>query len=108
MRALCKEKKKRYQSAAEMAADLRKALGMPDGGFVKQKKPAKPSKPRKRSESRPRREAPKQDARQRRAGMKRRIMYSLAGVLIACALFVMLMAVWFMNHIRRCSFGKIQ
>ena len=103
LRALSKKPADRYQTAAEMAADLRKALGMPDGGFVKQNKPAKPakpSKPRKRPEPRKRKEAPKTDARQRRAGMKRRIMYSLAGVLIACALFVMLMAVWFMNHMR--------
>ena len=103
LRALSKKPADRYQTAAEMAADLRKALGMPDGGFVKQSKPAKPSKPskpRKRTEPRKRKEAPKPDARQRRAGMKRRIMYSLVGVLIACALFVMLMFVWFMNHMR--------
>lgn len=100
LRALSKKPADRYQTAAEMAADLRKALGMPDGGFVKQKKPERTSKPRRRSEKRPRREAPKQDARQRRSGMKRRIMYSLLGVLIACALFVMLMAVWFIGHMR--------
>ncbi len=34
MRALCKDKKRRYQSAAEMAADLRKAIAHPKGGFV--------------------------------------------------------------------------
>lgn len=35
MRALCKDKTKRYQSAAEMAADLRKTITHPRGGFVK-------------------------------------------------------------------------
>ena len=35
MRALCKDKKKRYQTAAEMAADLRKTISHPRGGFVR-------------------------------------------------------------------------
>ncbi|MBQ8506105.1 MAG: protein kinase [Clostridia bacterium] len=35
MRALCKDKKRRYQSAAEMAADLRMTISRPKGGFVK-------------------------------------------------------------------------
>lgn len=35
MRALCKDKMKRYQTAAEMAADLRKTITHPRGGFVK-------------------------------------------------------------------------
>lgn len=35
MRALCKDTTKRYQSAAEMAADLRKTITHPRGGFVK-------------------------------------------------------------------------
>jgi len=35
MRALCKDKEKRYQTAAEMAADLRKTITHPRGGFVK-------------------------------------------------------------------------
>ena len=101
LRALSKKPADRYQTAAEMAADLRKALGMPDGGFVKQKKPEK--KPRPESKSRPRKRPESRretDNRQRRASLKRRIMYSLLGVLIACALFVMLMTVWFMNHMR--------
>ena len=34
MRALCKDATKRYQSAAEMAADLRKTISHPQGGFV--------------------------------------------------------------------------
>lgn len=35
MRALCKDPTKRYQTAAEMAADLRKCIAKPEGGFVK-------------------------------------------------------------------------
>ena len=35
MRALCKDSTKRYQTAAEMAADLRKTITHPRGGFVK-------------------------------------------------------------------------
>ena len=35
MRALCKDKERRYQSAAEMAADLRKTISHPKGGFVR-------------------------------------------------------------------------
>lgn len=35
MRALCKDKTRRYQTAAEMAADLRKTIKYPRGGFVK-------------------------------------------------------------------------
>ena len=35
MRALCKDATKRYQTAAEMAADLRKCISNPEGGFVK-------------------------------------------------------------------------
>ena len=35
MRALCKEKERRYQTAAEMAADLRKTITNPRGGFVR-------------------------------------------------------------------------
>ncbi|MBQ9039155.1 MAG: protein kinase [Clostridia bacterium] len=34
MRALCKDPSKRYQTAAEMAADLRKTISRPEGGFV--------------------------------------------------------------------------
>ena len=100
LRALSKKPADRYQTAAEMAADLRKALGMPDGGFVKQKKPDNRSKPRKRTDPRPRREVRQPDSRQRRAGMRRRMMYSLMGVLIACVLFMMVLGVWLLNHMR--------
>ena len=35
MRALCKDKQRRYQTAAEMAADLRMTISHPKGGFVR-------------------------------------------------------------------------
>ena len=35
MRALCKDASKRYQTAAEMAGDLRKCITRPQGGFVR-------------------------------------------------------------------------
>ena len=35
MRALCKDKQLRYQTAAEMAADLRMTISRPKGGFVR-------------------------------------------------------------------------
>ena len=34
-RALGKDAERRYQSAAEMAGDLRRALNRPEGGFVR-------------------------------------------------------------------------
>ena len=43
MRALCKDKTKRYQSAAEMAADLRKTITHPRGGFVKYSQEEEPA-----------------------------------------------------------------
>lgn len=49
MRALCKDKERRYQTAAEMAADLRKTISHPRGGFVRypRGKEAAPEAPRK-------------------------------------------------------------
>jgi len=57
MRALCKDKKKRYQTAAEMAADLRKTISHPKGGFVrypKDKDEPKSSKEKKNRDAKPR------------------------------------------------------
>lgn len=42
MRALCKDKQRRYQTAAEMAADLRLTISRPRGGFVRYPKVEKP------------------------------------------------------------------
>lgn len=95
LRALSKKPGDRYQTAAEMAADLRKALGRPDGGFVKfarsaGKLRAKPMRTEKKDV----------DPRQRRAVRKRKTIYTLMGVLIACVLFMMLLGVWLITHER--------
>lgn len=95
LRALSKNPADRYQTAAEMAADLRKALGKPDGGFVKPTRGA--GKQRTKIGRAEKKEA---DPRQRRAIRKRRTRYALMGVLIACALFLMLLGVWFITHER--------
>ncbi|MBQ8972607.1 MAG: protein kinase, partial [Clostridia bacterium] len=57
MRALCKDPARRYQTAAEMAADLRLAVKTPRGGFVKypQEGGAEPQEPEKERAGRVRR-----------------------------------------------------
>ena len=55
MRALCKDATKRYQTAAEMAADLRKCISNPEGGFVKY--PRTPEEIEREREARKRRRA---------------------------------------------------
>ena len=55
MRALCKDATKRYQTAAEMAADLRKCISNPKGGFVKY--PRTPEEIEREREARKRRRA---------------------------------------------------
>ena len=77
MRALCKDKKRRYQSAAEMAADLRLTISRPKGGFVKYPK-IREEKPEA---------APHDDARKRKAKKrKKRAAISVLVVLLLCAL----------------------
>lgn len=58
MRSLCKDKKRRYQSAAEMAADLRKTITHPKGGFVRYRRAKDPDAEAIREEKR--RRAPRQ------------------------------------------------
>lgn len=68
MRALCKDASKRYQTAAEMAADLRKTISHPEGGFVKY--PKDPEEV----------EREKEERRRKRARDRRRIKRAI----IAC------------------------
>ena len=80
MRALCKDKERRYQTAAEMAADLRKTISHPRGGFVQYPKGREvaedaPREPRKKKVKMPR---PKK-------GRWKWLMIA-CGVALACAL----------------------
>ena len=86
MRALCKDKTKRYQSAAEMAADLRKTITHPRGGFVKysqeEETAEKPADKKKKKTLRER----------RRAKMIRNVIIGSAVslvLIVGCALFIM-------------------
>ena len=83
MRALCKDKQLRYQSAAEMAADLRMTISHPRGGFVHY--------PSKREEAPPEivREEPKKHAQQQSRLWRKRLQRWLIVVttaVLVCAL----------------------
>ena len=93
MRALRKDSSQRYQSAADMAMDLRKAISHPAGGFVKLIKPAGKKEPQ-------RNEAKAVDARLRRARRRRRMRYSVIGAGIAVVMLVMAAAVWRIGMVR--------
>lgn len=83
MRALFKDKTKRYQTAAEMAADLRKTITHPRGGFVKyisDEEPAEKTAPAKKKKN------PKE---KRRARSARTVM--ILGALTAA----LALAAWF-------------
>ncbi len=99
LRALNKKAEDRYQTAAEMAADLRKALGRPEGGFVKNKQPDKKAKPRRDTKPRKAEQRPV-DPRQRRAEIIRKLRYYITGVIIACLVCMLAGAVWLMGHVR--------
>lgn len=83
MRALCKDKQRRYQTAAEMAADLRKTISHPRGGFVRY-----PGDPDPAAE-----EAPPKPERKRR-GKARRQSLKWMVILCAAAIIGILIAGW--------------
>ena len=87
MRALCKDPTKRYQSAAEMAADLRKTITHPEGGFVKY--------PKTSEELEKEREA----RRRKRAKDRRRVQQTI--MISAAVITALLVAftVWFIMKI---------
>ena len=72
MRALCKDTTKRYQTAAEMAADLRRTITHPRGGFVKYPQSAEEIEAEKEE---------KRKARQR--AKKKATGFAIAAVVIA-------------------------
>lgn len=94
MRALRKDSAERYQTAAEMAMDLRKALTAPGGGFVKHPKARMAQKKSVSSETKA------VDIRLRRARRRRRFRYALLGVLIASALALVVVGAWLITHSR--------
>ncbi|HIS84328.1 MAG TPA: protein kinase [Candidatus Faecivicinus avistercoris] len=83
MRALCKDASKRYQTAAEMAADLRRTITHPRGGFVKY--PQDPEEAERQREAR---------KRKRQRDHRRLVKLALiAGVLLV--LCVAMVVSWF-------------
>ena len=85
MRALCKDATKRYQTAAEMAADLRKCISHPQGGFVKY--------PRDPEEV----EREKEERRRRRERDRRRLRRLVTGC-VALGIALMLgAAAWYFS-----------
>ena len=85
MRALCKDKQRRYQSAAEMATDLRKTISHPKGGFVRYPK-------QKEDGGEPGREERKKKAHSpRKQNWKLVIIICITAILLAttlCALYL--------------------
>lgn len=85
MCALRKDPSERYQSAAAMAIDLKKALSHPEGGFTKPSHASDSAVQKARVEIRPE-PKPIIDPRARRARTKRRVKYVALGVCVALAL----------------------
>lgn len=80
MRALCKDKKRRYQTAAEMAADLRMTISRPKGGFVHY------PRVREHTGEIPVSEGTAGSAKKRKPRKRfRRLLISLLAVLLLCA-----------------------
>lgn len=94
MRALCKDTTRRYQTAAEMAADLRKTITHPRGGFVKypqdEEVVERPKEPKKR--------------KQKERRVRRRARMLMAAVAALAALGAMMLAGWFFFKI----YGRVE
>lgn len=86
MRALCKDKRKRYQTAAEMAADLRMTISRPRGGFVRY-----PVTEKENQESAPREEKKKKKTKKRSIGA----LIIVAALVLTCTV---VMLIYYMNQ----------
>lgn len=86
MRALCKDADKRYQTAAEMAADLRKAISHPNGGFVKY--------PRDPEEV----EREKEERRRKRERDRRRLRRLVTAGVVLIALLIIGVLAWYFSQ----------
>ena len=90
MRALCKDKQRRYQTAAEMAADLRKTISHPKGGFVRYPKTREENAQAEASHARE--EKKKRIARPRRQSLTLLIIICAAALI--CAAVVGAVSIW--------------
>ena len=88
MRALCKDPAKRYQSAAEFAGDLRKAIARPHGGFVKY-----PKSPEQLEQER-------QERRRRIERDKRRLRVAVIVTVAATLLLAVAAGLWYLVQLR--------
>lgn len=88
MRALSKDATRRYQTAAEFAADLRKAVARPQGGFVKY--PKTPEELEQEKEAR----------RRRRERDARRLRVATIALSIGVMLAAMGAGLWYYSHMR--------
>ena len=86
MRALCKDASKRYQTAAEMAADLRKTISHPEGGFV-----TYPKDPEELERER-------EERRRRRARDRKRLRRVLVGVICVGVVLVIAAGIWYFTN----------
>ncbi|MGI6238766.1 MAG: Stk1 family PASTA domain-containing Ser/Thr kinase [Christensenellales bacterium] len=100
LRALSKDAADRYQTAAEMAMDLRKALTQPGGGFSRRIRLRRVGRRTDRKARAEMTETSAVELRIRRAQRRRRIKYALIGVAIACAMALIATVGWLTLHSR--------
>ena len=86
MRALCKDASKRYQTAADMAADLRKTISHPEGGFV-----TYPKDPEEL-------EREKEERRRRRARDRKRLRQTLVALISVGVVLVIAAGIWYFTN----------
>ena len=92
MRALSKDAARRYQNAAEMAADLRKCITNPEGGFVKY--PRTPEEIEKEREAR----------RRKRARDRKRVQQTITAAAAIITAVIVIFTVWFISRVAN-TFG---
>ena len=86
MRALCKDASKRYQTAAEMAADLRKSISHPQGGFVKYPKDPEEI------------EREKEERRRKRARDRKKLKRTVLAASIVAVVLLVVGGIWYFTH----------
>jgi len=86
MRALCKDASKRYQTAAEMAADLRKCISHPEGGFV--------TYPKDREEL----EREREERRRKQVEDRRKLRRMVVVCLVVGVTLIFASGIWYFTH----------